>query len=384
MKLFSILTAVLSFEAALAIPFPFEEEKSGSVLVRRGGNNRGSSRDRAKEKTRKKILPGTSGRERYSPQAPAANRRESLERTVDEADSFHDRHRGSYGKIEVTSSPPRGPRRGKTYVYDTQDDDGALVTVGMQGVDRGRDHAVAARDHEDRDPSFRKARYKPESAEGKKNKRSTTLGGIKPMTLRPRKGGEPRKHMREENPKASNRLIPTNRDDVGIPPLHVYDAAQSTSDYQDRPLAAATSKRARERGSDIRYRSNLDERTEREYQERKVTAKPLRGLKKDKMPDPMWVQSRDDTQDYGYSDGLVSRSSGSPRDRTPEYRVRSPRRRRRRDSDDDRNKVKRDVVDKATKHQSNADSKSKEGQQTDDKQSYQDLMQVSSAILNKQ
>ncbi|KAL9041417.1 MAG: hypothetical protein Q9214_004117, partial [Letrouitia sp. 1 TL-2023] len=376
MKFISILTAVLSFEAALAIPFG--EERSGSGLVRRGGNNRGSSRDRGKEKTKKKLLPGTSGRERYSPQAPAANQRESIERMVDEADSYHARHRGSYDRIEVTSSPPRGSRKGKTYVYDTQDDDGALVTVGMQGTDRARDHAVAARDHEDRDPSYRKARYKPESEEAKRNKRGKTIKDIKAIDLRPRGNGDPRKHMKEENPKASNRLVPANRRDpkVGIPPVHVYDAARSTSDHQDSPLAAATNRRAKERGSDIRYRSNLDERTEREYQEKKVSAKPLRGLKKDGMPDPMWIQTRDDTQDYGYSDGLVSRSSASPRDRgSPQYRVRSPRRRRRRDSDDDRKKVKRDVVDKATKHQSNADSKSKEGQQTDNKQIYQDLMQ---------
>ncbi|KAL9614963.1 MAG: hypothetical protein Q9167_000605 [Letrouitia subvulpina] len=376
MKFFSLLTAVLSFEAALAIPL--REEKSGNTLVRRvyGSGNHGSG-----DRTRPKPLPGTSGREKYSPQAPAANDRESLERMVDSADEYHERNRGRYGKLEVTKSPPRGSRRGKTYVHDTEDSDGEPLTIGYQGTDRGRDHAVAARDHEERDPSFRKAKYLPESPEAKKNKRTTTIGGLKPMPLPRRGDGSERRLMREENPKASNRLIPINRDKVGIPPLHGYAAAQSTSDRQDRPLAKATAQRAKERGSSLRYESNLDERTERDFQQGKVSAKPLRGLKKPGLPDPVWQQTRDDSQEFGWSDGLVSRSSrssGSPKSKSPTYRVRSPRRRRHRSparDDSDSDKVKRDIVDAATKHQSNADSQSKEGQQADNKQGYRDLMQ---------
>ncbi|KAL9044991.1 MAG: hypothetical protein Q9214_001911, partial [Letrouitia sp. 1 TL-2023] len=409
MKFLAILTAVLLlFETALAIPLANQE--SGNSLVRRAKDSGSKSKSKEKEKVRYRKIPGTSGKERFNEDAPARDKK-AVEKMVRHADDYHDRHKRDYSPIRVSRDPPR---RGRTIVHDETDSDSEPLTTGYLADDRGRDHTGAMYDKERRQPTSKSAKYRPESDEKHKKKRTLTLGGLQTL-----KSGD----MREEKTSASSKLVPDNRHKkdkkgrkIGIPAATVYRGAQSTSTHQDSELVRKTVDRAKERGGRFRFASNPSDKFKKELESGSYKEIfPLRAPDKKGMRKPLYSQEVDDSESFGERGGLTSSSSSSesssedrsrsPRNQGSGLRMRSPRRRVRHfrsdsDSEDDRppviahsrpgrparnrkyisdsdsdKKVKRDIVDQTTKHQSDSDSQSPEGVESDAKTEYQDLVQ---------
>ncbi|KAL9033524.1 MAG: hypothetical protein Q9214_007472 [Letrouitia sp. 1 TL-2023] len=144
------------------------------------------------------------------------------------------------------------------------------------------------------------------------------------------------------------------------------------------------SKQARDEGGTLRVRSNPS----RDFDG--PEALPLRAPRKAGLPKPVKEFEQDDSATYGRKSTLTD-SSSSGRSRSPKnddrddrrYRQRENRRRDKRraskydDEDDDRRvRLRRDIVDQAQHHQSDADSQSREGKATEYKQTYQEMLQV--------
>lgn len=409
MRVITLLAAALSFGAATA--FPFVEEVPEKSLVRRTrqghsgksghGGRRGGSRERK--------APGTGGREGFNPNAPAHDQNR-VHHSIQNSNQWHDNHY-PYPSYEYSDKPRDQYGFGNSYMQTTRNTFGAPNFQFQMGSDRGPDHVAALMDREMRIPESSQAQYLPSSPHEMASRRhgpGGTLGGL------PHHRHIDSNH--EEKFAAGGKAINANYKDIGIVPATVYDTAGSTSRYQDSP-AMKMGRRAAINDPNPYATFGVSANPSREFQQEFDRGEhptfPLRAPKHPGLPDPVYSYDKDPQAAYGHSSGLTPRSSSnddsrsnSPtRDSDRGHRIRDDRKhrhkkkshgsrkhhkhddgdRKHRKHDDGgrrRRHDKRDVVDRIGKHQSNSDSQSNEGQKTNTRQAYQELMEVSDALYH--
>ncbi|KAI4160182.1 MAG: hypothetical protein LQ342_005971 [Letrouitia transgressa] len=388
MKFFSFVAAVLSLEAVSAFPQFGKESWTGKGLIARSpgglvarspGNPPGSGRGRGnggQGETRR--IPGfKEGSGHTNPDAPARNRARVQEMTR----RVEQEGRGRLSSPVRTVQRP--PREGETVIEreaTPEGHDGPRFTAHLG--DEGFDHTSALIDKEKRQPTARDAEYVPRSPSDRENRRRIIIGGTNSKPDKDSHRGLDT--VAEEKTPNSVLLIPKNRDKVGIPAATSYRASGKTSRGIDSQLMSKGSGQAREAGGTLRIRSNPSRNFDG------PEALPLRAPEVPGMSKPVKGFEPDDSATYGRRSTLTDDSS-SGRSRSPKnderddrkYRQREDRKRDRRrgrkydeDEDDRRVRLRRDIIDQTTHHQSDADSQSKEGKTREYKQTYQEMLQV--------